>query len=75
MAVGVLQQNGDIGAKNLSDYGFVGELSLDGRLRECRGILPMIIAGQKKGVKKDNCTGSEYKRGMSGTWGRNFRIS
>lgn len=52
MAVGVLQQNGDIGAKNLSDYGFIGELSLDGRLRECRGILPMIIAGQKKGVKK-----------------------
>ena len=52
MAVGVLQQNGDIGAKNLLDYGFIGELSLDGRLRECRGILPMIIAGQKKGVKK-----------------------
>lgn len=24
MAVGVLQQNGDIGAKNLSDYGFIG---------------------------------------------------
>lgn len=23
MAVGVLQQNGDIGAKNLSDYGFI----------------------------------------------------
>lgn len=52
MAIGVLCQNGDIGAKNLSDYGFIGELSLDGRLRACRGILPMIIAGQKKGIKK-----------------------
>ena len=24
MAIGVLQQSGDIGAKNLSDYGFIG---------------------------------------------------
>ena len=38
--------------KNLKEYGFIGELSLDGRLRACRGILPMIIAGQKKGIKK-----------------------
>ena len=52
MAVGVLCQNGDIGVKKLSDYGFIGELSLDGRLRACRGILPMIIAGQKRGMKK-----------------------
>ena len=52
MAVGVLCQNGDIGVKNLKEYGFIGELSLDGRLRACRGILPMIIAGQKKGIKK-----------------------
>lgn len=52
MAIGVLCQNGDIGVKNLKEYGFIGELSLDGRLRACRGILPMIIAGQKKGIKK-----------------------
>ena len=52
MAVGVLQQNGDIGAKNLQDYGFIGELSLNGELRACRGILPMIIAAQKNGIKK-----------------------
>ena len=30
-AIGVLCQNGDIGVKNLAEYGFVGELSLDGR--------------------------------------------
>lgn len=52
MAVGVLCQNGDIGVKKLPDYGFIGELSLDGRLRACRGILPMIISGQKRGIKK-----------------------
>ena len=28
MAVGVLCQNGDIGVKNLKEYGFIGELSL-----------------------------------------------
>lgn len=28
MAVGVLCQNGDIGVKNLNEYGFIGELSL-----------------------------------------------
>ena len=52
MAIGVLQQNGDIGAKNIEDYGFIGELSLNGQLRACRGSLPMIIAGQKKGIHK-----------------------
>lgn len=52
MAIGVLQQNSDIGAKNLRDYGFIGELSLDGRLRPCRGILPMIIAAKKNGISK-----------------------
>ena len=52
MAIGVLQQNADIGVKDLSEYGFIGELSLDGRLRACRGILPMIITAQKSGIKK-----------------------
>ena len=52
MAIGVLQQNEDIAVKNVSEYGFIGELSLDGRLRACRGILPMIIAAQKTGIKK-----------------------
>lgn len=50
MAVGVLQQNEDIAAKNIENYGFIGELSLDGRLRACRGILPMIIAAKKSGI-------------------------
>ena len=31
MAIGVLQQNEDIAAKKISEYGFIGELSLDGR--------------------------------------------
>lgn len=51
MAVGLLQQNEDIGAKNIENYGFIGELSLDGRLRACRGILPMIIAAKRNGIR------------------------
>ena len=52
MAIGVLQQNDDIAVKDLRNYGFIGELSLDGRLRACRGILPMIIAAQRRKVQK-----------------------
>lgn len=52
MAIGVLQQNEDIAAKKISEYGFIGELSLDGRLRACHGILPMIIAAQRNGIHK-----------------------
>ena len=52
MAIGVLQKKEDMAAKNISEYGFIGELSLDGRLRACHGILPMIIAAQRKGIKK-----------------------
>ena len=52
MAVGVLCQNGDIVVKNLKEYGFIGELSLDGSLRACCGILPMILAAKKNGIKK-----------------------
>lgn len=52
MAIGVLIQNQNISVKNLSSYGFIGELSLDGRLRSCKGILPMVIAAKKKLITK-----------------------
>ena len=52
MAIGVLLQNGDIAIKNAESYGFIGELSLDGRIRACRGILPMIIAAKNHNITK-----------------------
>lgn len=52
MAIGVLQQNQDISVKELDSYGIIGELSLDGRIRVCRGILPMIIEAKKRGIRK-----------------------
>jgi magnesium chelatase family protein len=52
MAIGVLQQNNDIATENFKSIGFIGELSLDGRLRACRGILPMVMAAKKSGIEK-----------------------
>lgn len=52
MAIGVLQEDKSIAVKELEQYGFIGELCLDGGLRACCGILPMILAAKKEGIKK-----------------------
>lgn len=52
MAVGVLQQENCIGIKDIASCGLIGELALNGRLRSCQGVLPMVIAAQKSGFKK-----------------------
>lgn len=52
MAIGVLIANGDITAKNLDDTAFIGELSLDGKIRPVNGILPMVLGLAEAGVKK-----------------------
>ena len=52
MAIGVLMEADNIAVKGVQEYGFIGELSLDGRLRACRGILPMIIAAKRAGIRK-----------------------
>lgn len=52
MAVGVLQQGGEIAGKNLTETGFIGELALNGKLRPCRGILPMVITAARMHLKR-----------------------
>ena len=52
MAIGVLQEDKSIAVKELEQYGFIGELCLDGNLRACCGILPMILAAKKNGINK-----------------------
>lgn len=42
IALAVLQAENILGAANLSRMAFFGELSLDGRLKPIRGILPMV---------------------------------
>ena len=52
MAIGVLQEDNNIATRELHQYAFIGELCLDGGLRACYGILPMILAAKKSGIKK-----------------------
>ena len=54
MAIGLLIRSNQIVPKdiNLNDFGFIGELSLNGNIRPCSGVLPMVIAAKKSGIKK-----------------------
>ncbi len=49
--VSLLKATGQITA-NLSEYAFVGELSLSGELRRINGVLPMTIKAKQAGIKK-----------------------
>lgn len=51
MAIGLLRESEAITVKKLEQVAFIGELSLNGELRACHGILPMIIAARKSGIK------------------------
>ncbi|GBE29561.1 competence protein ComM [bacterium BMS3Bbin04] len=52
LAVGLLASSGQINCDNLDDYVFIGELSLDGRIRPVRGVLPSSLAVRNMGDKK-----------------------
>ncbi|HZQ91255.1 MAG TPA: YifB family Mg chelatase-like AAA ATPase [Terriglobales bacterium] len=52
MAMGILGAYGAITRKDLSDFVFVGELSLDGGLRGVRGALPIAIEARSKKIKQ-----------------------
>lgn len=51
MIIALLFQTDQIHPKNLTDYAFIGELSLDGRIRPCNGILSMVTEARKCGMK------------------------
>ncbi len=52
IALCVLQSSEQLGPKrNLEDYVIMGELSLDGRLRPIKGVLPIAIEARKQGFK------------------------
>lgn len=54
IAVGILNATNQISiSKNyLKDFAFIGELSLDGSLRQVKGVLPMLITARNLGIKK-----------------------
>ena len=51
IAIGILVATGQIEHENISDYYFVGELSLEGTLRRIPGILPMACFFNKESKK------------------------
>lgn len=49
--VAIMQATGQIRAVS-SSFAFIGELSLGGRLRPVRGVLPMVIKARQNGYKR-----------------------
>ena len=50
ITVAILSASGQIAQHG--DYAFIGELSLDGRIRTVNGVLPMVMAAVQNGIKK-----------------------
>lgn len=52
MAVGLLIQSKQCIVKNIDidTFGFIGELSLNGKIRPCSGVLPMVLAAKEAGI-------------------------
>lgn len=51
IAIGLLLETGQINKAKEEEFAFIGELSLNAKLRACSGVLPMIIAAKESGVK------------------------
>ena len=49
MTMGILASSKQFFDRDIEEYGFIGELSLDGCVKQCNGILPMVTALRKKG--------------------------
>jgi magnesium chelatase family protein len=51
IAMGILQASEQVNFPNLDQYVLMGELSLDGKLRPIKGVLPIAIEARKRGFK------------------------
>ena len=51
MTLALLAETDQISAKDIDKYVFIGELSLDGRIRPCTGVLSMITAARQCGIR------------------------
>ncbi len=52
IAAGILKASAQLSWEHLNDYLFIGELSLDGMVRPVPGVLSMVHAAKKQGVKR-----------------------
>lgn len=51
IALGLLFESKQINVAKTKEFAYIGELSLNAKLRGCVGVLPMIIAAKDEGVK------------------------
>lgn len=70
MAIAMLQQSDEISCKGLARYAFIGELSLDGSLRGCKGVLPMIMRAKRNNIEnviipRDNLAEAKLVKGVN----------
>ena len=52
LAVAIMAGQGAFSNPFFEDTIFIGEIGLDGRIREVQGVLPMVISARKLGIKK-----------------------
>src|SRR3972149_3091056 len=52
IAIGILAATEIIGLDSINDIVFLGELSLDGKLRPIKGALPISVEVKRRGIKK-----------------------
>ena len=69
IAIGILVASNYITAKQVEEYVFLGELSLDGHVRDIVGMLPLLISAKESGYKKfiipkGNLAEASYIEGM-----------
>lgn len=50
IAIGILIEEGIIDIEKVKNYGFIGELSLDGSLRGVTGVLPLVLGFKEAGI-------------------------
>ncbi len=51
IAIGIQAEEEVLKQEQIQDYGFVGELSLDGSIRAINGVLPLVMGLKDFGVK------------------------
>lgn len=70
IALGLLLETKQVVSEKFASFGFIGELSLNARLRACTGILPMTIRAKESGIKnivvpRDNIQEASLVRGVN----------
>jgi len=66
IAIGILLASGQLEAKNIDEYEFVGELALSGNLRVVRGVIPVAMQTRLAGRKLVLPVGNEVEASLLG---------